>query len=105
MSQHKRLYNTKRWKDRRKQQLLDEPFCRRHLERENRKVLARIADHVEPHRGDEYKFFNGELQSLCKHCHDSYKQRLEKSGTEIGCNEDGTPIDPNHHWHQRGGVG
>jgi hypothetical protein len=29
---------------------------------------------------------------------------LEKSGSVIGCNLDGLPIDPNHHW-KRGGGG
>lgn len=103
MSQFKKLYNTKRWKLRRKEQLTSEPLCAKHLEK-GEVVQAVIADHVEPHRGDEEKFFNGRLQSLCKHCHDSYKQRLEKSGTIVGCDEHGLPVDPGHHWNQgRGG--
>lgn len=100
MSQFKHLYNKKRWKDRRKAQLEREPFCRHHLERFSVRVLATVADHIQPHRGDEHLFFNGPLQSLCKHCHDSYKQRFEKSGNEVGCTEDGMPIDPNHHWYR-----
>lgn len=39
-------------------------------------------------------------QALCKRCHDSYKQRLEKSGTVAGCDTSGMPLDPNHHWHR-----
>jgi hypothetical protein len=31
---------------------------------------ATIADHIEPHKGDEQKFFFGELQSLCKLHHE-----------------------------------
>jgi 5-methylcytosine-specific restriction enzyme A len=53
---------------------------------------ARIVDHVEPHRGDQLRFYTSELQSLCKHCHDSHKQRQEKSGKQMGCDAQGNPI-------------
>jgi len=37
-----------------------------------------VADHVRPHRGDETLFWDaGNLQCLCKHCHDSAKQKTE----------------------------
>ncbi|MBY6113306.1 HNH endonuclease [Mameliella alba] len=39
---------------------------------------ATIADHVVPHREDHGAFWYGPLQSLCKHCHDSKKQRAER---------------------------
>lgn len=91
------LYNTKRWKFLRKEQLQREPLCKIH-KAQGKIIPATIADHVVPHKGDETLFFRGDLQSLCKECHDSYKQRLEKSGTIIGCDSDGFPIDPNHHW-------
>ena len=42
-----------------------------------RVVLATVVDHIEPHRGDQAKFYGGALQSLCKQCHDSDKQRIE----------------------------
>lgn len=41
-------------------------------------------------------------QSLCKPCHDSMKQRLEKSGRLVGCAADGRPLDPRHHWNRQG---
>lgn len=40
-------------------------------------------------------------QPLCQPCHDGEKQRLEKSGHVIGCNTQGIPLDPNHHWNRR----
>lgn len=47
-------------------------------------------------------FFDGtNLQSLCKLCHDSAKQREEKSGVVVGCDVNGLPIDPNHHWNRQ----
>lgn len=39
----------------------------------------RIADHKEPHRGDEHLFFDEEnVWTLCKTCHDGAKQRSER---------------------------
>jgi 5-methylcytosine-specific restriction protein A len=39
-------------------------------------------------------------QAMAKECHDSYKQRLEKSGRVLGADESGVPIDPRHHWNR-----
>lgn len=37
-----------------------------------------VADHIEPHRGQRARFFDlGNLQTLCKKCHDTHKQRAE----------------------------
>lgn len=41
---------------------------------------ASLVDHVQPHRGDKALFWNwNNLQSLCKRCHDSTKQRQERA--------------------------
>ena len=37
-------------------------------------------------------------QSLCATCHSAHKQRLEKSGVVVGCDDGGRPTDPGHHW-------
>lgn len=38
-----------------------------------------VADHKVPHRGDERLFWDaGNLQCLCKACHDRLKQRTER---------------------------
>jgi hypothetical protein len=44
--------------------------------------------------------FKGALQSLCKECHDSVKQSLEKGGAGHirGCDLDGYPLDPRDPW-------
>ena len=40
-----------------------------------------VADHREPHRGDEVLFWDeNNLWTLCKQCHDSAKQREERRG-------------------------
>jgi 5-methylcytosine-specific restriction enzyme A len=61
-----------------------------------------VVDHKLPHRGDSKLFFDASnLQSLAKQCHDSWKQALERSGTDViqGCDERGLPLDPKHHWY------
>lgn len=92
------LYNTTRWRARRKAQLDAEPLCRI-CKRQGRATPARVADHIKPHRGDLTLFWCGDLQSLCKPCHDSTKAQEERSGKVRGCDKDGTPLDANHHWH------
>lgn len=65
---------------------------------------ANIVDHRIPHKGDTALFYSaGNLQSLCKHCHDSHKQRQEVTGVLIGGDEHGVPVDPSHHWNKTGG--
>jgi hypothetical protein len=99
MSQYPKLYATAAWKRARDSQLKHYPLCRFCLDMGETKP-ATVADHVIPHRGDPYLFHQGELQSLCKLCHDSHKQRQEKSGLLIGGDTKGFPVDPAHHWHR-----
>jgi len=54
---------------------------------------ANVADHREPHNGDLGKFWNGELQSLCKTCHDSAKQIMELGGVVEYIGVDGWPLE------------
>jgi hypothetical protein len=88
-------YNSKRWKVRRTQQMQRQPLCELCL-REGRIVAATVADHITPHRGDYDLFFNGALQSLCKHHHNKVKQSIEEHGYDNSCDVDGRPLDPNH---------
>lgn len=92
-----RLYTSKRWRKLRRTQLDQFPLCQM-CAKHGRVEPATVVDHVDPHRGDMDKFWYGKLQSLCKHCHDSHKKRLENGGGEIGCDTEGFPIDQNHHW-------
>jgi len=63
------------WRRRRAAHLAAEPLCRL-CKANGRLVVASVADHIVPHRGDR-ALFMGELQSLCVHCHSSVKQREE----------------------------
>lgn len=77
--EYRKWYNKAAWRGpngRRAQQLAAEPLCA--LCPDHSKRLATIADHVIPHNGDHGLFWFGELQSLCKSCHDITKQRSER---------------------------
>jgi hypothetical protein len=41
---------------------------------------ATVVDHVERHFGDEEKFWKGELQSVCRSCHEVRKKFIESRG-------------------------
>ena len=77
----RRLYGTARWQRLRAEQLAREPLCRMCAEA-GRVTAATVCDHVDPHRGDEAKFWAGPFQSLCDaapwRCHSRAKQREER---------------------------
>lgn len=96
------LYKTARWQRLRKQQLAKEPFCEK-CERQGRTEAATVVDHKAPHKGNENLFFDPRnLQSMCKPHHDSSKKREENRGVVLGCDENGMPLDPDHHWNRPG---
>jgi 5-methylcytosine-specific restriction endonuclease McrA len=66
---------------------------------------ATVVDHIEPHRGDYKTFWDpANHQSLCASCHSGPKQSLERTGRLRGCDEEGNPIDPGHHWRRGDGA-
>lgn len=94
-----------RWEKARRQFLLDHPLCCM-CEAEGRLRPATVVDHIVPHKGDEELFWNpSNWQALCKYHHDSVKQRFERTGRIIGCDEHGIPLDPRSHWHKPPGAG
>jgi 5-methylcytosine-specific restriction protein A len=85
----KKLYTTKRWRKLRRQQLDAHPWCRYCWPKP---VEATVCDHIQPHRGNIISFWSGPFQSLCKHCHDSAKQREERRGRpRLAIGKDGWP--------------
>jgi 5-methylcytosine-specific restriction endonuclease McrA len=81
------------WQKYRAGYLLSHPYCVKCGK------VASVVDHIKAHRGDQALFWDKENHAaLCRHCHNSYKQKLEKSGRIIGCDVKGYPIDPRHHW-------
>ena len=98
-SSAERGYNY-RWQKARAAYLSLHPLCVMCLEA-GRTTAATVVDHKTPHKGDDTLFWSeSNWQSLCKQCHDSTKQSIEKGGIVQGCQSDGTPLDPGHHWNK-----
>lgn len=86
------LYDTARWDRLRELQLTLEPLCQ-FCKQSEFIVEADIVDHITPHKGSVELFFDPDnLQSLCKHCHDSVKQRMELGQTVVTFGSDGWPL-------------
>jgi hypothetical protein len=77
--QWRKWYGSQRWRRRAKAQLAAEPLCRM-CQADGRIEAATVADHIVPHRGDWAAFWEGELQSLCAHHHNSDKHSQEAGG-------------------------
>ncbi|WP_422101898.1 HNH endonuclease [Vreelandella sp.] len=87
-----------KWQKARVDYLRANPLCV-FCQRRGRVTAATVVDHIKPHKGDLKLFWRrSNWQSLCKPCHDNDKQRLEKGGALPGCDADGMPADPHHHW-------
>jgi 5-methylcytosine-specific restriction protein A len=89
-----KFYNTRKWRDHiRPQHLKEHPLCV-FCEKIGRVTAATVVDHIKPHKGDERLFYDRRnLQSLCKQCHDSNKQAMERSGVmKFAFDENGNPI-------------
>ena len=111
MNNRPRIYNNK-WDKARLSFLRKHPLCVMCHE-QGRTTAATVVDHIIPHKLRDaliscdlrliavaQKLFwdRKNWQGLCKSHHDSTKQRMEKRGTVIGCDESGVPLDPNSHW-------
>lgn len=108
---------TSAWQRAREGFLRAHPLCADHQAR-GMSVAATVVDHIKAPRlkeatasGDAARIDEARglfwdrtnWQPLCKACHDSGKQRLEKSGGRPGCDAQGLPLDPAHHWHRAQG--
>jgi 5-methylcytosine-specific restriction enzyme A len=86
-------YGLQRWRRIRLAHLSAHPFCAL-CEAKGLIRAAIVVDHIEPHEGDWELFLAGELQSLCKPCHDSDKRYQDIRGYgRIACGADGWPLD------------
>jgi 5-methylcytosine-specific restriction endonuclease McrA len=88
-----KLYQRARWKRLREYQLVTQPLCEFCLITEDI-TSADVVDHRTPHKGDLDVFFDpSNLQSLCKHHHDSAKQIIERGFKVVTYGLDGYPIE------------
>ncbi|MBE3637476.1 HNH endonuclease [Mangrovicoccus algicola] len=73
-------YKTARWQKLRWRVLADALFRCAYCGRSTHDTSQLVADHKRPHRGDAALFWDrANLQCLCKRCHDSDKQRMERA--------------------------
>ena len=78
-------YKTARWQALRWATLLRDLFTCQHCQRVEADTSKLVADHRKAHRGDEALFWDPDnLWTLCKTCHDSWKQRQERSDAAEG---------------------
>ncbi len=87
------LYNTKRWRDPvtgvRARVLVRDGWCCQMcgvtLAGKRPAPTSPVVDHVTPHKGNLVLFWDeGNLQALCKRCHDTEKQRQERAAEALG---------------------
>ncbi|MDZ7322047.1 HNH endonuclease [Kosakonia sacchari] len=111
MKSEPRVYGS-RWDKARRSFLRTHPLCVM-CAQQGRTEAASVVDHIRPHKlkeainsGDRTAIARAQRlfwdtdnwQPLCKQHHDSTKQRMEKRGIVIGCDENGLPLDPDSHW-------
>lgn len=97
MDKGKRYDST--WRKLRRIQLIKDPFCA-FCRKMGRVTAATVADHIVPIRDDPKARLDPEnLQSLCKECHDTIKQKIE-SGSYAPVGFDGMPMSKDHPWNK-----
>jgi 5-methylcytosine-specific restriction protein A len=76
----KAWYKTARWRALRLKVFLRDLFTCRKCGRLEGDTSKLVCDHVDPHRGDERKFWDeANLQTLCAGCHNKLKQAEEQA--------------------------
>lgn len=74
-------YKTYRWQRLRWSVLVRDLFTCAMCGRIEGDTSQLVADHIVPHKGDEAAFWDeGNIWCVCSACHNSAKQRLERSG-------------------------
>jgi 5-methylcytosine-specific restriction enzyme A len=94
-AEYRKLYKQARWLKLRTLQLQRKPLCE-WCEAKGLIVIATVAHHSEPHRGDMAKFYGVPLTSLCAPCHDNTAAHIERKGYSNDIGLDGWPTDNRH---------
>ena len=73
-------YHSAEWRALRWQVLVEANFTCAMCGRIEGNTSKLVGDHIKSHRGDRSLFFaRANVQCLCKQCHDSVKQRMDKA--------------------------
>ncbi len=99
-SEYKWMYNTRVWKRGRYAFLQRNPLCEI-CRNAGRITPAIVVNHRRAHRGS-WSLFKDESnwQALCKSCHDSEAQSIDKKGYSNRVGDDGWPADVKHPFHR-----
>ena len=85
------MYKTRTWRLGRVAHLERYPLCARCS------GAATVVHHIRAHRGSWTLFADpSNWRSLCKRCHDSIEQSVERRGFDKAVGEDGWPVDDKH---------
>ncbi len=87
---YRHLYWTPRWRRMAAIQRERHPLCERCL-RGGLTIPATVSHHRVAHRGDLVLFWDGELESVCKPCHDGEVQREDHGRFVQTLDQDGWP--------------
>jgi 5-methylcytosine-specific restriction endonuclease McrA len=93
------LYTSAAWLRMREAQLAKDKGLCQPCRRMGKLVPANIVHHIEPHHGDEEKFYAGKLETVCADCHNGVLQKTESRKLSYSLAIDpatGFPLDPNH---------
>lgn len=76
----RKWYKTARWQALRLATFLRDLYTCKECGRIEGDTSKLVCDHIDPHRGDERKFFDPDnLQTLCSTCHDTVKRKEEQA--------------------------
>lgn len=101
-----------RWRAARVVFLSAHPKCW-YCEQLGRLSAATVVDHFEPHKGDQQLFWDeSNWRAACAPCHNSrtashdggWGNPLRPKSIAKGCDANGQPISPMHHWNKHGGA-
>lgn len=97
-------YSTQRWKRLSRKKRNKDPFCEYRFP--GCEIMVSQVDHKVPisKGGDPWAWEN--LASACQHCHSQKTYHVDTRGRDSvpvkGCDADGWPNDPKHHWRKAG---
>jgi 5-methylcytosine-specific restriction protein A len=88
--------NGKTWRSLRALVISEQPLCAQ-CQREGRLTVGNEVDHID---NDASNNERGNLENLCHSCHSRKTNRDMGHRVAHGCDVNGNPLDPNHHWNK-----
>jgi 5-methylcytosine-specific restriction endonuclease McrA len=97
MGTYPELYRTSKWRRLRAFVLERQPVCQMCWNTRKLVTPSTVVDHIQRHHGDPALFWDvGNLQALCRPCHESQKRFIDNRGYSNAAGADGWPVDGAH---------